>query len=275
MSRNAGHHCLNPAKENPRPLNLPPRAARSGPTDFIHMPMFNGVSNLSMVCPDPANTSRSEPIRYYSKLSVYSRKSVDTPHMFFPAYPGQVSLLILMVLVYLLTLGCSSPSEWDVQWEEITEAMDAGNIQVAKTRLTGLLPMVQQEGPRSPHYAQVIFQLGAIAQREGQDKQAESYYWEALPLWAQSVGPEHPHMAVTLAALAALFEKRGNTATALPLLKRAVAIEEKAWGRSDSRRLPSLLAYQHLLHSVSRGSEAQAIEADIAQIQGTSPSVIE
>ena len=211
-------------------------------------------------------------MRYHSTLYIYSRLSVDTAHMRPLAFPCLIRWPLLIAMVYLLTLGCSSPSEWDAQWEAITEAMEAGNIQDAKTRLTGLLPLVQQEGPRSPHYAQVIFQLGAIAQREGQDKQAESYYWEALPLWAQSVGPEHPHMAVTLSALAALFEKRGNTDTALPLLKRAVAIEEKAWGRSDSRRLPALLAYQHLLLSVSRGSEAQAIEADIAQIQGTSPA---
>ena len=169
----------------------------------------------------------------------------------------------------LMTLGCSSPSEWDIQWEEITEAIEAGNIQEAKTRLNGLLPVVQQEGPRNPHYAQVIFQLGTIAQREGHDKQAESYFWEALPLWAQSVGPEHPQMAVTLSALAALFQDRGNTETAFPLLKRAVAIEEKAWGRSDPRRLPALVAYHQLLQSIGHEQEAQEIQTDIAHIEGT------
>jgi len=168
-----------------------------------------------------------------------------------------------------LPLGCSDSSEWDAQWKEIVEAIDAENFQEAKTRLTGLLPLVQQEGPQNPHYAQVIFYLGTIAQREGRDKQAEAYFWEALPLWAQSVGPEHPQMAVTLSALAALFEKQGKTDTALPLLRRAVAIEEKAWGRSDSRRLSSLLAYHQLLLTVNHTREAQELQEEIAHLQGS------
>ena len=181
-------------------------------------------------------------------------------------------LALWNILVYslsVLAFGCSGPSEWDVQWKEITEAMETGNIQEAKTRLTALLPVVQQEGPRNPHYAQVIFQLGTVAQQEGNFARAESYFWEALPLWAQSLGPEHPQMAVTLSALSALFVKKGNTGNALPLLKRAVAIEEKAWGSSDQRRLPSLIAYKNLLLSVNQGPEAQEVQAHIARIQGT------
>ncbi len=176
------------------------------------------------------------------------------------------------ILIYGLTIwvfGCSAPSDWDVQWEEITEAMVAGDIQEAKTRLTALLPRVQQEGPRNPHYAQVIFQLGMVAQQEGNLTRAESYFWEALPLWAQSLGPEHPQMAVTLSALSGIFLKKGNTGNALPLLKRAVAIEEKAWGDADRRRLPSLIAYKNLLLTVNKGLEAQEVQADITRIQAT------
>ncbi|MGD9851927.1 MAG: tetratricopeptide repeat protein [Nitrospirales bacterium] len=172
----------------------------------------------------------------------------------------------------VLIFGCSGPSDWDVQWEEITEAMEAGNIQEAKTRLIALLPVVQQEGPGNPHYAQVIFQLGTVAQQEGNYERAESYFWEALPLWAQSLGPEHPQMAVTLSALSAIFVKKGNTGNALPLLKRAVAIEEKAWGSSDRRRLPSLIAYKNLLHSVNQESEAQEIQTHITHIQSSHSS---
>lgn len=179
---------------------------------------------------------------------------------------------ILICCVSVLTFGCSASSEWEVQWQEIIEAIEAGNIQEAKTRLTGLLPVVQQEGPGNPHYAQVIFQLGTVAQLEGNHERAESYFWEALPLWAQSLGPEHPQMAVTLSALAALFVKKGKTDTALPLLKRAVAIEEKAWGSSDRRRIPSLIAYKNLLLSVSQEREAQEIQTYIAHIQRTHSS---
>ena len=176
-------------------------------------------------------------------------------------------LQLLLAVISVVAFGCSSSSDWDVQWQEITEAIEAGNIQEAKTRLSGLLPQVQQEGPKNVHYAQVIFQLGIIAQHEGQEKQAESYFWEALTLWAQSVGPEHPHMASTLSALADLFEKRGNMDNALPLLKRAAAIEEKAWGQSDSRRLPTLLAYHQLLLKARHTTEAQRIQTDISHLQ--------
>lgn len=218
-----------------------------------------------------------EPVPFLGKTSDVSyirsrpfQSSKHTAHRRFRIFRVYLPWNMLTALFcLLLPLGCSDSSEWDAQWHEIIEAIDAENFQEAKTRLTGLLPMVQQEGPRNPHYAQVIFHLGTIAQREGRDKQAEAYFWEALPLWAQSVGPEHPQMAVTLSALAALFEKQGKTDTALPLLKRAVAIEEKAWGRSDPRRLSSLIAYHHLLLTVNHAREAQEIQVDIAHLQGS------
>ena len=191
-----------------------------------------------------------------------TRRSIHSPGCLHQRF-----LQLLLAVISVVVFGCSSSSDWDVQWQEITEAIEAGNIQEAKTRLSGLLPQVQQEGPKNVHYAQVIFQLGIIAQHEGQEKQAESYFWEALTLWAQSVGPEHPHMASTLSALADLFEKRGNMDNALPLLKRAAAIEEKAWGQSDSRRLPTLLAYHQLLLKARHTTEAQRIQTDISHLQ--------
>ncbi|MGE0473261.1 MAG: tetratricopeptide repeat protein [Nitrospirales bacterium] len=179
---------------------------------------------------------------------------------------------ILIFGVSVLIFGCSDPSEWDIQWREITHAMEAGHIQEAKSRLTKLLPVVQEEGPRNPHYAQVIFQLGIVAQHEGNHERAELYFWEALPLWAQSLGPEHLQMAVTLSSLSALFVKKGRIDTALPLLKRAVAIEEKAWGSSDPQRLPSLIAYKDLLTSANQEREAQEVQTHISYIRSTHPS---
>lgn len=140
-----------------------------------------------------------------------TRRSIHSPGCLHQRF-----LQLLLAVISVVAFGCSSSSDWDVQWQEITEAIEAGNIQEAKTRLSGLLPQVQQEGPKNVHYAQVIFQLGIIAQHEGQEKQAESYFWEALTLWAQSVGPEHPHMASTLSALADLFEKEAIWITPSP-----------------------------------------------------------
>jgi hypothetical protein len=68
-----------------------------------------------------------------------------------------------------------------------------------------MLPVVRDCGPINERYGQVIFQLGEISRLEGQETQAETYYWKAWPLLAQSVGSEHLRMADALAELASLI----------------------------------------------------------------------
>ncbi|MDH3503311.1 MAG: tetratricopeptide repeat protein [Nitrospirota bacterium] len=168
-------------------------------------------------------------------------------------------------LICLLT-GCPTSSEWDRQWELIHGALSRGQLQEAKDLLHRLLPSVREQGPTDERYALVIFQLGEVARLEGQESQAEAYYWEALPLLAQSMGPEHLRMADPLAALASLYDQRGQMEMARPLLKRALAIREKSWGLSDPQLLPTLQNYHALLLAGDHQEEAIEIAGRIERI---------
>ena len=172
---------------------------------------------------------------------------------------------LLAGLIFLLT-GCPTPSEWDRQWEQIHAAFFRGQFQEAKDLLHRLLPSVREKGPTDERYALVIFQLGEVARLEGQESQAEAYYWEALPLFAQSLGAEHLRMADPLAALASLYQQKNQLEMARPLLKRALAIREKSWGLSDPQLLSTLQNYHALLMVGDHQEEATEIAGRIHRI---------
>ena len=118
----------------------------------------------------------------------------------------------------------------------------------------------------------MIFELGEISRLEGQPSQAETYYWQALPLFAQSVGPEHLRMADPLAELASLYQQKGQPEIGVPLLKRALTIREKTWGDSDSQLLPTLKLYHSLLLAAGQQGDASRIQTRIERIQSNASS---
>lgn len=181
------------------------------------------------------------------------------------------SFLWLLAGIVCLLSGCPNSSEWDRQWEQMHATLSRGQLQEAKELLHQMLPFVREKGPTDERYALVIFQLGEVSLLEGQETQAEAFYWEALPLFAQSVGPEHLRMADPLAALASLYHNKGQTETALPLLKRALAIREKSWGSSDPLLLPTLQTYHALLLTAGNQEEAREITGRINRILKPSP----
>jgi tetratricopeptide (TPR) repeat protein len=132
---------------------------------------------------------------------------------------------------------------------------------------------VRENGPSDKRYALVIFQLGEVSRLEGQESQADAYYWEALPLFAQSVGPEHLRMADPLTALSSLYHDKGQPEMAVPLLKRALTIREKSWGpSSDPRLLSTLQTYHALLLTADHREEAMEITDRIERIQKNHPN---
>jgi tetratricopeptide (TPR) repeat protein len=183
-------------------------------------------------------------------------------------HPPNRTLLLRWLLAGLafLLIGCPTSSEWDRQWEQIQATLSRGQLPEAKDLLHRLLPSIRQQGPTDERYALVIFQLGEVARLEGQESQAEAYYWEALPLFAESMGPEHLRMADPLAALSSLYHHKGQPEMAVPLLKRALAIREKSWGLSDPQLLPTLQTYHALLLAGDRQEEATEIAGRIERI---------
>lgn len=203
-------------------------------------------------------------------VAQFSRHSESGMNTFSPRlmnHPENRTLFVWWLcagLICLLT-GCPA-SEWDRQWEQIQATLSRGQLQEAKALLHGLLPSVRAKGPADERYALVIFQLGEVARLEGQESQAEAYYWESLPLLAQSMGSEHLRMADPLAALALLYHQKGQLEMARPLLNRALAIREKSWGPSDPQLLPTLQTYHALLLAGDHQKEAMEIAHRIERI---------
>jgi tetratricopeptide (TPR) repeat protein len=172
----------------------------------------------------------------------------------------------LIPIVCLLT-GCSPSYEWDKEWQQIQSTLQEGRLQEAKTLLQNILPSLRDNGPTDEHYGQAILHLADIARQEGDMSQAESYYWKALPLIAQSLGPEHVLMAAPLTELATLYEQKDQPQVALPLLKRALAIREKAWGTLSHQLLPTLKHYHVLLMLSDHHEEAMGILTRISRLE--------
>ncbi len=172
----------------------------------------------------------------------------------------------ILVLTLCSLTGCPTSSEWDQEWESIQRSIRAGDLSKAQSQLKTILPSIRENGPKDQRYAEIIYQLGEIAHLEGNDNQAESYYWEALPLIVQSLGPEHLHMADPLDKLASIYQEKGELKIALPLFKRALAIREKTWGASDLRLLPTLKHYHVLLMLGDQHEEAIKILTRISRL---------
>ena len=171
--------------------------------------------------------------------------------------------------IIFFTTACSSSSEWDQQWQHIQKTIQKGHLHEAKALLQDILPFIRDNGPKDERYGQVIFQLADIERQEGNLNQAETYYWKALPLIAQSLGPEHVQMANPLTELATLYEHKNQPKVALPLLKRALAIREKSWGQSNRYLLPTLKHYHSLLMRSNQHEEAVKILTRISNLEQT------
>ncbi len=170
-----------------------------------------------------------------------------------------------------LVMGCSESSQWDRQWEQMQTALSQGHLQQAQKMLQHMLPSIREKGPTDTRYALVIYQLGEISRLQGQETQAEAFYWKSLPLIAESMGPEHPRMADPLAALASLYRQKHQLNMAIPLLKRALAIREKSWGFSHPQLLSTLQDYHSFLLAADHTEEAREILNRIERIvQNTS-----
>ncbi len=171
----------------------------------------------------------------------------------------RMPLVWLVVLSLSILLGCPAASEWDQQWKSIQDHIRAGDLFQAHAQLQTILPSIRENGPSDSRYAKIIYQLGEIALLQEDYDQAESYYWETMPLIVQSLGPEHVYMADPLEKLASIYQKKGDVKIALPLFKRALALREKNWGASDPKLLPTLKQYHVLLMLGDHHEEAVKI----------------
>ncbi len=101
----------------------------------------------------------------------------------------------------------------------------------------------------------------------GMEAYERGRYAEAEKLWlaalkeAETFGGEHTRLATSLNNLAELYRAQGKYAQAEPLLRRALAIKEKALGPEHVQVATVLENYAALLHKLNRDAEADKMEA--------------
>ena len=104
---------------------------------------------------------------------------------------------------------------------------------------------------------------GEEAYKQGRYAEAEKT-WLATLKEAESFGPQDPRLATSLNNLALLYLTQSKYAEAEPLLKRALAIWEKALGPEHPNVATSLENYAALLRETNREGEAEARNSRLA-----------
>lgn len=124
--------------------------------------------------------------------------------------------------------------------ETLTELANSnfylGNYQVADSLNHVLLAMSRSlYGPRHPHVADDLINLGAVQNELGNQVEAQKYYREALGIIRGWYGDDHPETASAESMLARQAIFLGQFADADTLLQDALRIEERVYGAVHPR----------------------------------------
>jgi hypothetical protein len=76
-------------------------------------------------------------------------------------------------------------------------------------------------------------------QNTGAARSVDAAAKKPRPIWEKSFGPEHPNIAAGLNNLALLLQTMNRLAEAEPLMRRALALDEKSYSPSIPMSLPT------------------------------------
>jgi tetratricopeptide (TPR) repeat protein len=82
------------------------------------------------------------------------------------------------------------------------------------------------------------------------------------------LGAHHPNLALGLNNLALLHYEQGAYLEAQALLRRALAIEEEAYGRDDPALIVTLENYARVVRELGRTAEADELDARVQTLAG-------
>ncbi len=138
--------------------------------------------------------------------------------------------------------------------------VEQGRYSEAEPLYRGSLEIRERElGAGHPLVAEVWNNLGLLYLHQRKYKEAESWLGKALELWEQSAGSNAAaYSAVALNNLALLSRLQGGSDTAESLYKRAVAVEEKVFGREHPEVAATLMSLAALERA--KGNSRQATE---------------
>lgn len=122
-----------------------------------------------------------------------------------------------------------------------------------------LATRMHRQGPLHPLTGYDLNQLGSIAYLQKDSAAAERYFRQRLPLAERVLGPDHPSVAETLNNIARVLIERRAYRDALPMLRRAVAIQRAQRGDETGELIFPLLNLAIALRSSGRADEARAL----------------
>ncbi|MGH2478739.1 MAG: tetratricopeptide repeat protein, partial [Ktedonobacteraceae bacterium] len=128
------------------------------------------------------------------------------------------------------------------------------------------LSIWEQVGAQYPHLAYPLYGLAVLYAREGNDKQAASFYWCALHIRDQAMGYDHHELAYPLSGLANLFLKQGKYEQAESLYQRALHLQEQQFGLQHPEVAQTLYDLAIFYQSQGHVSEALSFAERAAQI---------
>jgi tetratricopeptide (TPR) repeat protein len=120
-----------------------------------------------------------------------------------------------------------------------------GEFDLAEALYTGNLAIEREVYPRDLQTAHTLSGLGFLHSRQGKQQQALAEAEEGLALTIQAAGDSDPETGTAYANVAQIHRIAGDNDRAVPLLRKAHAIFERAYG-PDSPRLANVLSQEGL-----------------------------
>lgn len=120
-----------------------------------------------------------------------------------------------------------------------------GEFGPAEALYTGNLAIERELYPRDLQTAHTLSGLGHLHSRQGKMRQALAEAEEGLALTIQAAGESDPETGMAYANVAQIHRVAGENDRAVPLLRKAHAIFERAYG-PDTPRLASVLSQEGL-----------------------------
>ena len=151
---------------------------------------------------------------------------------------------VLGAILLFAVAGCASSER--LLWEEYTstglQEFGAGRYSRAERYLTMAEQKAETLGPQE--HGRSLNNLGELARRRGNAKEAERLFLRALAVKETGLGVNHPDVATTLNNLGQLYVAQQRDADAVALLERSLMIQEMALDHEHPalRRTLTLLA---------------------------------
>jgi tetratricopeptide (TPR) repeat protein len=170
-------------------------------------------------------------------------------HVEFPSEVTDVTVAALIEAAFLRrTKGIDGYTDW--LYGALHPIVEAGRYSSAIPLWREALESVKDlPSPEHRDTANILNNLAACLQQQGDLTGARPLYERALAISEKVLGPEHRDTGTTLSNLALLIKDQGDSAGARPLFKRALAIREKVPGPEHPDTASTLDNFAALLHA--------------------------